>query len=680
MNVTYLGTTAQPETSSTSKQSYVTNPLSAREVLVITAKHSPPYPSTSVSWTESNTVSMRVLHWSTTESEDLLKSLGARQNSHRLLGKATALDEHKQWVMVIASGKVRLKCSAGIKTLIHQYECAAEKLYRPMGYSNEDLMRSIVMLRLGRARVVEFTHHSLSLLSISTIRCNTVLQPLTVSPAVPTLVEIEQNISLCHSGLAGMDSSDNHLSNHLDSHQDSHARPEGLLGGCVHQVLMLDELAIKQRVCWDDSTNKFLGICHEHSHQIPLKFTSKRALNLLCDTIGEKKVHLASEATVARIGPLSLIPCKYSVWLIMFAGTCKRETGPHHVCMIQTILNAMNNVNMQKNLPYCTVCIASDGEAKRGDALLSTGLLIYSQLLSLNPDDITADKDFKHILKRQRNLMCHKGVLVQGFCVTPTILRAHLKSHGVPSHQLQSLLNPNDKQDVILAFSLLKEIWSLPPPPDDSNPSFAHFAHHLMMPYQLIHLSAAAHMAFFLYRDGCSHTQFMLMQSYVNIMIMIKNIFYCIAKAKVNNLHGDFYPILLGTDCLETFFSLIWTAVGTNANVDILQLGIALILAEHPEWDLVPCRLTLPSITKDNQDGEITSKFDHITLKDWRGNASVARKVVTCIPEAGNVFDQLLAEDTSSNIDMLSPLGTLLVNQCDQEYNGEDHDPPRDGK
>ncbi|KAF8257899.1 hypothetical protein EI94DRAFT_1774312 [Lactarius quietus] len=547
--------------------------------------------------------------------------------SRRLLGKATALDDHKQWVMVIASGKVGLKCSAGIKTLIHQYERAAEKLYRPMGYSNEDLMRSIVMLRLGGARVAEFTHRSLSLLSISTIRCNTVLQPLTVSPAVPTLVEIEQNISLCHSGLAGMDSSDNRLSNHLDSHQDSRTRPEGLLGGRVHQVLMLDELAIEQRVRWDDSTNKFLGICREHSHQIPLEFTSERELDLLCDTIGEKKVHLVSEATVAGIGPLSAIPREYSVQLIMFAGTCKRENGPHH------------------NLPYRTVCIASDGEAKRGDALLSTGSPIYGQLSSLKfmnhlvgPDDITTDKDFKHILKRQRNLfMRHKGVLIQGFCVTPTILRAHLKSHGVPSHRLQSLLNPNDKQDVVLAFYLLKEICSLPPPPDDSDPLFAcarealnvygQFTHHLMMPYQLIHLSAAAHMAFFLYRDGCSRTQFMPTQLRSTIRMVTP-------------------MILLGTDRLETFFGLIRTAVGTDANVDILQLGSqASGLTEHPEWDLGPHH---------NQDREITSKFDHITPKDWHGNASVTRKAVTCIPEAGN--------DTSSNIDMLSPL----------EYNGED--------
>ncbi|KAH9179090.1 hypothetical protein EDB89DRAFT_1839799, partial [Lactarius sanguifluus] len=111
------------------------------------------------------------------------------------------------------------------------------------------------------------------------------------------------------------------------------------------------------------------------------------------------------------------------------------------------------------------------------------------------------------------------------------------------------------------------------------------------------------------------------MQSHVDIMIMIKNVFYCVAKAKDDNPCGNFYPILLGTDCLETFFGLIWTAVSTDTNVDVLQLGsqasglteVALILAEHPEWDLGTHQLTLPSITKDAQAREITSRFDHIS-------------------------------------------------------------------
>ncbi len=455
-------------------------------------------------------------------------------------------------------------------------ESVAEKLYQPKGYSNEDLMRSIVMLRLGGACVVEFAHRSLSLPSITTIQHNTVLQPLIVSPSMPTVTEIEENITLCYSGLPG-------VGNTLDSGKSS--------GGLqvVHQVIMFDELAIEQCICWDDLTNKFLGICREHGHEIPLKFTSERELDFLCDVISNNTVHLASEATVAGIGALSEIPREYSVRPIMFSGTCKRETGLHHARVLQMVLDAANKVKVQKNCTYHTICIASDGEAKRGDTFviltmssqLSASLPIYGQLSLLKlmnhlvgPDDLTADKDFKHIFKRQRNLlMRHKGILIQGFCVTPTILRTHLKLHGVPSHRLQSLLNPNDKQDVVLAYSLLKEVWSLPPLPAGSSPSFARarealnvyrqFAHHLIMPYvcadlnlneQLIHLSAAVHMAFFLYRDCSTCTQFMLMQSYVDIMIMVKNMFYCVAKAKVDNPHGNFYPILLGTDRLEMFF------------------------------------------------------------------------------------------------------------------------------
>jgi hypothetical protein len=263
--------------------------------------------------------------------------------------------------------QARLKHKAGIKTLIHQYEYTAEKLYQPKVYSSEDLMCSIVMLRLGRACITEFAHCSLSLPSITTICCNTVLQPLTVSPAIPTLVEIEQNITLCHSGLAGIDNSDNSSDNMDSGFHHSHTRSGGQV---IHQVLMFNELAIEQCICWDDSTNMFLGICHEHSHQIPLEFTSERELDILCDTIDEKKVHLASKATIGGIRALSEIPHEYSVWPIMFAGTCKRETGMHHACVIQTVLDAASNVNMGEDYPYCTVCIVSDGEVKHSNALV----------------------------------------------------------------------------------------------------------------------------------------------------------------------------------------------------------------------------------------------------------------------------------------------------------------------
>ncbi len=81
--------------------------------------------------------------------------LSKLNDSRKLLAKAGVLEDHKQLILVIASGRVEqvtpliqaaLKNGVGIGTIIHQYEQAAEKLYHPKGYSNKDIMWSIVLL------------------------------------------------------------------------------------------------------------------------------------------------------------------------------------------------------------------------------------------------------------------------------------------------------------------------------------------------------------------------------------------------------------------------------------------------------------------------------------------------------------------------------------------------------
>ena len=422
------------------------------------------------------------------------------------------------------------------------------------------------------------------------------------------------------------------------------------------------------------------------------------------------------KATVTAIGMLSPDAREYAARPILFSGTCKREKSEEHACLIKRLLQACNRQKERGNVTHRTICIASDGEAKRGDALviltmtseLSVNSPIYALLkplkflnLLVGPDDITADKDPKHIIKRQRNVfMRKKGVEVLGFCITPSILRLHLKSNGISSHRLRSLLNPNDKQDVVLAYSLLKEIWTLPLPSENCSPSFAwarcalnlygEFARNLVLPYvcidlsldeQLIHLSTTAHLMFYLYRHNSAGTSFMPVQSYTDIIIMIKNAFFCVAKTKVDNPSGRLYLISLGTDRLETFFGLVRTAVGTDANVDMLQLGsrasglieVAVILAEHPEWDYGTRRLTLPVFSKEG--GDFTSKADHINPRDWRGDVFVGKvnlhtcwlvgrkKAAELIPDMEVTLDALSG---NQSIDMLSPLGKLLVHQRDE--------------
>jgi hypothetical protein len=187
---------------------------------------------------------------------------------------------------------------------------------------------------------------------------------------------------------------------------------------------------------------------------IPLDFISERELNLLCEALKNDKVHLAMEVTVAAIGMLSSDPWKYATCPVMFSGTCKKETSEEHVQFIKTVLNTYNRQKYQNQARHHTIWITSDSEAKHRDALailmmtskLSVESPIHVQLhalkflnLLVGPNDITADKDLKHIIKHQWNtLMYKKGIEVLGFCITPSILCLHLQSHGVSSHCLQS--------------------------------------------------------------------------------------------------------------------------------------------------------------------------------------------------------------------------------------------------
>jgi hypothetical protein len=87
-------------------------------------------------------------------------------------------------------------------------------------------------------------------------------------------------------------------------------------------------------------------------------------------------------------------------------------------------------------------------------------------------------------------------------------------------------------------------------------------------------------------------------QLYVDIMMMIKNVYFCVAKTKADDPAGSFWIILLGTDRLEILFGILRTMVGNDANLDLLQLGLRLtgttltgttevstILAKYPHWD-----------------------------------------------------------------------------------------------
>jgi hypothetical protein len=203
-------------------------------------------------------------------------------DAQKLVGKAVALDNFKRWVMAVGSGKVErvdrlvrvnLARKGGIWNLLDLYNCAAQQVYHPRNYTEEDDLHGLLLWRLGGARVAGIAHHALNLPSLDTLRRRTLIPRLLVSSLSPTKLEVETNV----------DSNFESIRDLLQDHR------------VVHQILMLDELKTEERLCHNDKTNKILDICCEHGHRTSLEFNSEKEVELLIDCIDKGEVHLAVE-------------------------------------------------------------------------------------------------------------------------------------------------------------------------------------------------------------------------------------------------------------------------------------------------------------------------------------------------------------------------------------------------
>ena len=291
-----------------------------------------------------------------------------------------------------------------------------------------------------------------------------------------------------------------------------------------------------------------------------------------------------------------------------------------------------------------------------------------------------------------------RGVTVNHRRITPDTITNQFKAEGLSADHIRSLFNPDDKQDVKMALDMLKDIWSLPRASKSANSNrgfldnrealwiLGKFLFHLVFPYlcidlslseQVEHLSAAAHLALALYKQASK--EFIPTGLYVDLMIMIKNVIFCIAKAKVDDPNGEFFPIQLGTDRLEELFGILRTMVGNDANVDMLQLvsrlsgttEVANILAKYPHWDSSPRRLKFNALTRETK--EIPDSADHIKPPSWRGNA---RLKDVSLQTSWNRGRRLVEEECAfvkpilevlerAGADILSPSGTLLFHLPD---------------
>ncbi|KAJ7697289.1 hypothetical protein B0H16DRAFT_1840317, partial [Mycena metata] len=294
--------------------------------------------------------------------------LGLLNNSRKLLTLSKSLSDHKRLVVAIGSGDVKrvdrviavcIKQKRGIRGMFDTYLRAAKGLWKTANTEEEDMF-GLAMLKLAGVRVTEIAHRALGLPGVTTLRNRMITPPLTASPGAPKVEEIQKNIEVCFGGIV-----------------DALATKK-----VVHQIIMFDEIATEKRIRWDPRTNHFLGVCRQHAHRVGLEFNGERDLDALFDALAKKTgidgkqdslVHNAGEVTVAAVGIMSEDTRLYSARPILISGDCKRESAPEHARNVLTpVLDALAN---KKDLTRLrTICMASDGETRRGE-LNATGMV-----------------------------------------------------------------------------------------------------------------------------------------------------------------------------------------------------------------------------------------------------------------------------------------------------------------
>lgn len=209
----------------------------------------------------------------------------------------------------------------------------------------------------------------------------------------------------------------------------------------LHTVLMFDEITTKKQIQLDLHKDIFLGVCCEHGHWMSLEFLMAEDLEELFHSLDDGEVYYAVEVCLnllckymadmcmcylqATVGALGLL-CKnnhiYPVCAILVSGDYKQEMGPKHSTVLQTTLDSVENTceNPEDDISIWIVSIASDGKKHQGAAMaqltfkkelelesnifpLLSGLTFMD--MHIGDDDLTYDKDQKHLFKQLQNLL-----------------------------------------------------------------------------------------------------------------------------------------------------------------------------------------------------------------------------------------------------------------------------------
>ncbi|KAH9921015.1 uncharacterized protein B0H18DRAFT_880546, partial [Fomitopsis serialis] len=612
------------------------------------------------------------------------------------------LDDHRHFLMTIATGDPRgigrlvaqaLRDKVSASELVRRFDESIEGIYHVRGYSAFDFDLALLALRLGGRKLLYALNHSIAIPSIRALRRARHFTRFMPSFGRPTDADVEWNLSEVLGPKI-----DRLKARAQASDQQTHGTAAATQYYHSGASLCWDEISQEEVACYFPHADCVGGLCREHCHLVDLRLRSFQSAVDIAEALDKGEVHLGKEVSV--LGVMSFgDELGRGALPIAASPTCKSETPAESAETVRTVLRVWKKSFAMFFGPMWS--FASDGDAGRRamvydlfmQYVISPSHALYKILghlpglnLCVGDDDVTADFDWKHEIKRLARLMrTQEGIVVGDTIVNIHCLSRHLRRDPKLSDlAVERLLNPSDSQDVPRAIDLLQGIASLSTLPQEGcTPTelqelraiaiigelLSAFTNAFIRPdwsltQQLTSLSKFAHMSFTLY---CTHERsFMPHQLYGDLMTTVKNAIFCVAKQQLLDGSQRFYLYDTGDDKLEGLFGNVRMQGGHNPNFSFKQLierlgaavDIDAVFSAHPELDKGSRRR---KVTRTEHADHLNHKSwtgdviaDHVNLKSaWADGRLAAVKALELIHIA-TAFDQSF--DSTRSIDMLQPI------------------------
>ena len=404
-----------------------------------------------------------------------------------------------------------------------------------------------------------------------------------------------------------------------------------------------DETFVNPRLRYNSRNNEMVGVCYEHQSKVKLKFDSMIEVNALQEKWKNDEIHVPKECMVTGISSLvKNIPFQ----VILMWPTCSKNDFQGSCEMYVSISDSMKDI-----LGAPAQNFNSDGDSTRRKALhaiTNNNLDLTSELgktmtqlmfvdLNVGRNNETINFDVKHLAKRCWTSLISDKLQVNSVTLTKKDISAILKLSERRTHDINTLVYPNDKQNVPLASDTLLSFIQvvtdtekqkriplklIPVIPDLVMLASIYDAIMCLYSYvnfsltdQITTIAKAAVTLLVLIRESRLEIP---AQLYHDIQCSFIDTVFCVAKLQINSPGASFYTALNGTDPEERYFGNVRMAMG-HKNMDAYELmNIASSISKcddvfirHPEW-----------VRKSQLSRRLV--LDHSNTKDWKGDLVVS--------------------------------------------------------